>query len=134
MPASKLILLVDDDPDDRMLFNEAFKQVSNGFELVELKNGVELLQFLQDGHAVPKLIIMDFHMELMSGEEVLVTIKKNKQLSKIPVIVYSGSSSFIQQDPILKLGANAYVQKPNTYEKMVDVVKSMMLLFAPTAN
>ena len=134
MPVSKLILLVDDDPDDRMLFNEAFKQVNNGFELVELKNGEELMQYLNNGQPVPKLIVMDFHMELMSGEEILMSIKNNKQLSRIPVIVYSGSSSCIQQDPILKLGANAYVQKPNTYEKMVDVVKSMMLLFAPAAN
>ena len=133
MPLNNLILLVDDDPDDRMLFNEAFKQVNNGFELVELTNGEELLHYLNNGHPLPKLIVMDYHMERMSGDEVLTTIKKDKQLSKIPVIVYSGSSSSIQQDPILKLGANAYVQKPNTYEKMVDVVKSMMLLFAPAA-
>jgi CheY-like chemotaxis protein len=132
MPVSKSILLVDDDDDDRMLFSEAFKQVNNGFELVELKNGEELLQYLnQHVPPVPQLIVMDFHMELMTGEEALNSIKKNKQLYRIPVIVYSGSSSTFQQDPILRMGANAYVQKPNTYEQMVDVVKSMLLLFAP---
>ena len=132
MPVNKSILLVDDDVDDRLLFSEAFRQVNSGFELIELKNGEQLLQYLYSNvPPVPQLIVMDFHMEVVSGEEALTTIKKNKQFARIPVIVYSGSSVTFQQDPILELGANAYVQKPNTYEKMVDVVKSMMLLFAP---
>lgn len=132
MPVNKSILLVDDDADDRLLFSEAFNQVNSGFELIQLNNGKELLNYLNNNvPPVPQLIVMDFHMELVSGEEALQSIKKNKQLSRIPVIVYSGTSSTFQQDPILKLGANAYVQKPNTYEKMVDVVKSMILLFVP---
>ena len=131
MPVSKSILLVDDDPDDRLLFSEAFREVSRGYDLIELTNGEELLNYLSNKvPPIPQLIVMDFHMERVNGEEALNSIKKNKQLSRIPVIVYSGSSSSMQQDPILKLGANAYVQKPNSYEKMVEVVKSMMLLFA----
>ena len=130
MPVNKTILLVDDDEDDRMLFSEAFQELHSTHELVKLDNGAELLQYLEKKvPVIPQLIIMDFHMEMGSGEEALTAIRKNRHFCRIPVIIYSGSSGSYQQDPVLKMGANAYVQKPNTYEKTVEVVKSILLLF-----
>lgn len=130
MPVKNTILLVDDDPDDRMLFMEALEGLNSDHEVVELKNAVELLNWLdKQNPQIPRMIVMDYHMEMMNGEEALKAIKKNKLYSKIPVIVYSGSSQSYKLEPVLKWGANAYVQKPSSYDETVEVVKSIVLLF-----
>ena len=128
MPRSEKILLVDDDQDDRLLMTEAFLETKTPLEVVELENGVKLLEYLEKEEP-PRFIVMDFHMERVSGEELLQTLKTTKQYSRIPVIVYSGSSPAIQKDPVLESGANAYVQKPGSFKEMLEIVKSMLLLF-----
>jgi len=122
------ILLVDDDQDDRLLFIEAFNESKTTLQIVQLENGMKLFEYLENESA-PRFIIMDFHMELLTGEEILTRMKKSKQYAKIPVIVYSGSSSSIQQHPVLEWGANAYVQKPNSYKETIEIVHSILQLF-----
>ena len=130
MAVNNTILLVDDDADDRMLFSAAFAEVNKDHLLIQLENGQQLLQYLDEKIPItPRLIVMDSHMQIIDGEEACRKIKNNKNYARIPVIVYSGSSSSFQQEPVLKWGANAYVQKPNTYEKTVEIVKSILLLY-----
>ncbi|HUR09990.1 MAG TPA: response regulator [Flavitalea sp.] len=130
MPVNKTILLVDDDADDRMLFTAAFTEAKTDHELIEFENGEQLFQYLDEKIPnTPRLIVMDSHMQKIDGEEACRKLKNNKNFARIPVIVYSGTSSSFQQEPVLKWGANAYVQKPSSYEKTVEIVKSILLLY-----
>ena len=124
------ILLVEDNPGDVRLTQEVLKEgkVHNKLSIVE--NGVQALSFLnkEDGYhdaPTPDLILLDLNLPKKDGREVLLEIKKDQQLRKIPVVVLTTSQA---EEDILKvydLNANCYVSKPVDLGHFIDVVKSI---------
>jgi len=124
------ILLVEDNPGDVRLTQEVLKEgkVHNNLSVVE--NGVQALSFLkkEDGYKdakTPDLILLDLNMPKKDGREVLLDIKKDKDLKKIPVIVLTTSQA---EEDILKvydLNANCFISKPVDLEQFINVVKSI---------
>ena len=124
------ILLVEDNPGDIRLTQEVLKEgkVQNQLSIVE--NGVQALSFLkkEDGYKdapTPDLILLDLNMPKKDGREVLLDIKKDKDLKKIPVVVLTTSQA---EEDILKvydLNANCYISKPVDLGQFIDVVKSI---------
>ena len=124
------ILMVEDNPADVRLAQEAFKyqKLSNPLNIV--KDGVEAIKYLRkEGRyaevARPDIILLDLNLPRMSGQEVLKTIKEDENLSTIPVVILSTSDA---EKDILKAyqsHANCYITKPVDFEKFADVVRQV---------
>jgi chemotaxis family two-component system response regulator Rcp1 len=124
------ILLVEDNPGDVRLTQEALKEGKVYNNLHWAKDGVEALEFLkrQGKHAKaprPDIILLDLNLPKKDGREVLAQIKKDSELKQIPVVVLTTSEA---EEDVLKsyeLHANCYVTKPVDLEKFIHVVQSI---------
>ena len=120
------VLLSDDDADDKMLFEEAIKEVSPSAELSSVENGKDLLQRLQE-NAVPNMIFLDLNMPGKSGKVCLKEIKSNPIYHGIPVIMYSTSNNKEDIESCYQNGADLYVVKPYLF---TDIVKMLRKIFS----
>lgn len=124
------ILMADDDPDDRMLAQDALSENRLANDLHFVEDGEELLDYLYkrgkyDVNNAPKpgLILLDLNMPRMDGREALRHIKNDAELKRIPVVVLTTSKA--EQDIIRSydLGVNSFISKPVTFEELVDVTR-----------
>lgn len=126
-----VILMADDDPDDRLLTQEAFKEAHLANELHFVEDGIQLLDYLyqrrnySDPRKSPRpgLILLDLNMPRMDGREALKEIKKDPELRRIPVVILTTSKS---EEDIFKtydLGASSFISKPVTFERLVEIVR-----------
>ena len=127
-----VIVMADDDPDDVMLTREALEESPLLNDFRSVGDGLELLDYLQHegGFADvpaprPHLILLDLNMPRMSGLEALAKIKNNPSLKLIPVVVLTTSNT--EEDIVRSydLGAVSFVQKPVTYEEMVQAATAL---------
>jgi len=124
------ILLVDDDPADVRLTQEALKEHKVFCETAVAGDGIEALAYLRregpyTGVTRPDIILLDLNMPRKDGREVLKEIKADPQLRRIPVVILTTSQA--DQDILhsYDLGANCYITKPIDFTKFVDVVRSI---------
>ena len=124
MSASKvLVMLADDDSDDRELFEEVIAGISTAIEVVTVGDGLQLMNRLNEpGKALPAIIFLDLNMPGKSGKECLVEIKNNPKLKTIPVVIYSTSASHKDINETHGSGANLYVAKPNKFRDLTAIV------------
>lgn len=123
------VLLADDDVDDQELFEEALDHTSVPTELTTADNGQELMDHLHDTSIPnPDIIFLDINMPIKNGKECLEEIKSDDDLKDIPCVVYSTSNSEDDINDTYKTGANLYVTKPNSFSKMVSVLKQIFTL------
>ena len=121
------ILLVDDDPDCRMLIREAIGQSKVSNLVYEVPNGEEALDFVfQRGRYVnaprPGLIYLDIEMPGMSGQDVLRQVKNDADLRDIPVVMMTGVADEQQMHEAAVNGANSYTLKPANAEQFLRTV------------
>ncbi len=130
---SIVILMADDDPDARLMAEEALEESRLKNELYLVKDGEELMDFLhrrnnyRDPESSPRpgIILLDLNMPRKDGREALREIKSEPSLRSIPVIVLTTSKA---EEDILRtynLGANSFITKPITFEGLVEVLKKM---------
>lgn len=94
----KTIFLIDDDPDDREIFQEILEQEHPSIAFQQSENGSDALAKLKSGDfAKPDVIFLDLNMPIMDGRAFLQQVKKETALQDIPVIIYSTSSSDIDK-------------------------------------
>ena len=125
------ILIADDDPDDRMLLQDAFKESRLANDLRFVEDGKQLLaylrreeEFAKPGNApFPGLILLDLNMPKMDGREALKIIKADAALRCIPVVVLTTSSAEEDIFRTYGLGVSSFISKPVTFEGLVNVVK-----------
>jgi len=127
------ILIVDDDPDDRLLAQEAFEETDMTQNLRFVADGEELLEYLHnrevlpDGTSVaplPSLILLDLNMPRRDGREVLREIKNDPRLRYIPIIILSTSDTDADIWQSYQLGASSYITKPTTFEGFINFIKN----------
>jgi CheY-like chemotaxis protein len=107
------ILLADDDKEDRTDFIEAFETLKIKTVVQTVKNGLELMQYLNEPSAViPHLLFLDLNMHKKSGLECLIEIKQLEKLKSLTVVIYSTSSSEKDIEDTFLNGANVYLKKP----------------------
>ena len=127
-----IILMADDDPDDRMLLKEALEENNLAHSLHFVENGVELLDYLyKRGRFVlektprPNLVILDLNMPKVDGREALALIKSDPNLRGIPVIVLTTSKAEQDITKAYNLGVNSFICKPVAFDELVEVAREI---------
>jgi CheY-like chemotaxis protein len=119
------VLLVEDDPGDVVLIQEAFEHNKVRNTLHVVGDGVEAMEFLRGGSARPDLILLDLNLPRKDGREVLAEVKSDPAFRSIPVVVLTTSKA---EEDILRsydLHANAYVTKPVDFNRFIEVVRQI---------
>ncbi|MGD8501364.1 MAG: response regulator, partial [Phycisphaerales bacterium] len=123
MRNSKPILLVEDDNVDVMTVKRALRDLKVTNQLVPAGDGEEAIGYLKGrGNAKPCVILLDLNMPKMNGSEFLQTVKADKELKEIPVVVLTTSNS--EQDIVksFELGAAGYMVKSVDYNKFMETI------------
>jgi CheY-like chemotaxis protein len=121
---SRYIIFADDDADDLELITGFFKQYNRNINVLEFKDGREVLKFLDDFalNAMPLLIVLDINMPRLNGKETLAAIRNHPRYQYIPVVVYTTSINKADEDYCRQLGAS-WVSKSSTIEGVKQVAK-----------
>jgi two-component system, chemotaxis family, response regulator Rcp1 len=122
------ILMVDDNPGDVRLTEEALKEATVGNRLHVARDGVEALAYLRredgfEGASRPDLILLDLNLPRKDGRAVLAELKRDPELKWIPVVVLTTSEASVDILKAYELQANAYVTKPVDLERFLDVIR-----------
>lgn len=118
-----LIYLVDDDNEDRMLFKEALNEIDMPVIIKDFDNGVSLINtLLQVENVLPDAIFLDLNMPLMTGEECIDDIRNEAVFSEIPIIIYSNYVDDSMAYRLKNKGANGYLMKPNSFDKLKNLL------------
>jgi CheY-like chemotaxis protein len=128
-----LILIADDDEDDRMFTKEAFDENFKEKEIRFVNDGVDLLDYLRRRNKYsdpassprPSIILLDLNMPKMDGREALREIKSDPKLRTIPVVILTTSRA--EQD-VLKtydMGVNCFITKPVSFTAFVEVTRTI---------
>jgi CheY-like chemotaxis protein len=127
MSAPFLLLLVDDDADDREIFLTALGRLEDK-EIVchTASNGPEALSRLSNGELTPGLIFLDMNMPMMNGQQVLQKLKGHEKLKDIPVIVLTTASDPYTRAEANKLGATQFYSKPNRMSEWSTMLQSAL--------
>lgn len=120
------ILLIDDDVDDQEIFLSATSEISGNINCLALTDASEALKKLEAKDLSPEVIFLDLNMPIMTGEEFLIQIKKNDQLSNIPIIIFSTSSHPKTIKVMKDLGAYDFVSKPDKFDKLINILKPFL--------
>lgn len=128
-----IILIADDDEDDRMLAREALRESRLANELHFVENGEELLDYLfrRGKYSVmvhaprPGVILLDLNMPKMGGREALQAIKADPSLRQIPVIILTTSKAEEDIYRSYDLGANSFITKPVMFDSLVAVMRDL---------
>ena len=134
MNSEKLtILLVEDDPNDVMLLERAFKKanIMNPIQVVD--NGEDAQAYLlgadkfsdRKKYPMPEVILLDLKLPRKSGLEVLAWLKHQPNLKRIPVIVLTSSAEKRDINRAYELGVNSYLTKPVEFEDLLEMVKNI---------
>jgi len=131
----KVILLIEDNPDDVLLTQRAFNKSNILNELIVVNNGEEALDYLfckgkykdRDFNELPELILLDLKMPKMDGLDVLKRIREDNRVKHLPVVILTTSK---EENDIIRsycLGANSYITKPVDFDQFVEAVKQLGL-------
>jgi chemotaxis family two-component system response regulator Rcp1 len=124
------LLLVEDNPGDVRLTEEAFRRVNDSVRLHVAADGVEAMSFLKRAGAYarvprPVLILLDLNLPKLDGREVLSLIKADEQLKTIPVLVLTMSDAPADVRNSYQAQANCYLKKPLSLEEFQDLILSV---------
>jgi two-component system, response regulator len=131
----KVILLVEDNPDDEALTLRALTKNNIKNEVVVAHDGAEALDYLfgegaysgRDIRVVPQVILLDLKLPKVDGFEVLRKLRADERTKRLPVVILTSSNE--EQDRIsgYDLGANSYVRKPVEFPKFIEAVRQLGL-------
>ncbi len=130
---SILILMADDDEDDRLMAKEAFDEARLINEMDFVKDGVDLMDYLYrreqyeelKDKPLPGLILLDLNMPRKDGREALKEIKADRRLQLIPIVVLTTSKA---EEDVLRtygLGVSSFITKPVTFAGLVEIMNSL---------
>jgi two-component system response regulator len=128
-----LILMAEDDADDRLLVKEALEESRVLNELRFVEDGEELLDYLRkqgryagEGESPrPGLVLLDLNMPRKDGREALREIKADPDLRRIPIVVMTTSKAEEDIFRSYDSGASSYITKPVTFDRLVELMKTL---------
>lgn len=119
------ILLVDDDSDDQVLFQEVIQEINPEVTIETAGDGEDAIQKLLSGNKKPDLMLLDINMPRMNGRDCLKYIRSNGSLCDLSVVVISTSISKADESLFSMLNA-PYMRKPHDYESLVQQLRSCL--------
>ena len=129
---NKVILLVEDNPDDVFLTLRALKKNNITNEVVIARDGVEALEYLlgsgsQNGHCqeMPAITLLDLKLPRLNGLEVLKRIRADQRIKLMPVVVLTASCEDSDIIGSYTHGCNAYIRKPIDFERFCETIKQI---------
>jgi two-component system response regulator len=130
----KVILLVEDNPDDVELTLRAFRQNNIANKMIIARDGVEAIDYLMgtgkegtNEKAIPVLILLDLKLPKINGLEVLKRIRSNETTRLIPVVILTSSIEETDVNAGYIAGANSYIRKPVDFRDFAEVIKLLGL-------
>jgi two-component system, response regulator len=124
-----VILVAEDDPDDRFLIEQAFHAGDLSSNLFFVRDGEELLDYLfgrqqysANGPIIPMCLLLDLKMPRKDGREALFEIRQNPDYANLPILILSTSDSEYDKQYCAKLGVYDYVTKPDSYTGLLSLV------------
>lgn len=125
-----MVLLVEDNPADIRLVEEAFKESEINTKLLIFKDGVEAMEFLKrcekhEDAPIPDLILLDLNLPRKNGREFLKEIKENDNLKQIPVVILTTSSTEEDIHETYAHHANSYIVKPANVGRFIETMKNL---------
>jgi two-component system response regulator len=133
MTRSRLILLVEDNPDDVMLTLRAFEESQVTSEIVVAPDGEDALDFLfargrhagRDVTRVPDVVLLDLNLPKVDGLEVLQTVRADPRTRRLPIVILTSSREQRDLVATYDLGANSYVQKPVDFDEFLTAARQI---------
>ena len=131
----KVILLVEDNPDDEVLTIRALKKNNVTNELVVARDGVDALDYLfgtgryagRDTALTPALMLLDLKLPKLEGLEVLRRLRADDRTRRVPVVVLTSSKEERDLIESYNLGANSYIRKPVDFNQFTEAVRQLGL-------
>jgi two-component system, response regulator len=132
---SKVILLVEDNPDDELFTMRALRKNNFQHQVVVAHDGAEALDYLHGtgGHSgrdptdVPSLVLLDLNLPKIDGLEVLRRLRADPRTRRVPVVILTSSNERRDVTTGYDLGANSYVRKPVEFGEFADAVRQLGL-------
>lgn len=139
---TRTILVVDDDPADQFLVQEAMKSSNLNCNLRLVSDGDEALDYLfgrgrygdRTRAPRPDLILLDLNMPRFSGRQVARAIKNNPYLKKIPLVVLTTSSQEEDIEELYAIGVNSYLQKPTNFDEFTAALRDLSSFWLERAS
>lgn len=133
MENRKVILLVEDNPDDEMLAMRALKKSNIANEIVVARDGVEALDYLfgtgiyndRDTSVMPQIVLLDLKLPKVDGLEVLRRIRADKRTKRLPVAILTSSKEERDVVSSYDLGANSYIRKPVDFDQFAESIRQL---------
>ena len=131
----KVILLVEDNPDDELLAIRAMKKNNIMNEVVVARDGVEALDYLfgtgiyagRDMSVMPQVILLDLKLPKIDGLEVLRRLRDDERTKLLPVVILTSSKEELDLTTSYSLGANSYIRKPVDFVQFTEAIKQLGL-------
>ena len=131
----KLILLVEDNPDDEILTLRALKKANVANRIEVVRDGAEALDFVfgggryagRDTSDTPQLMLLDLKLPKVSGLQVLERIRSDERTRRIPVVILTSSTEEVDIKTGYDLHANSFVSKPVNFQEFSEVVQRLGL-------
>jgi len=131
----KVILLVEDNPDDVELTLRALKKHNITNDVIVASDGVQALDWLfctgefrdRSPCEAPTVVLLDLKLPKMDGFEVLEKIRSNEKTKYLPVVILTSSKEDVDRINGYKLGANSFVQKPVDFTQFTEAVRRLGL-------
>jgi two-component system response regulator len=132
---TKIILLVEDNPDDVQLTLRALRKSNIMNNVVVAKDGIEALDYLfgtgayagRDPQLLPQVMLLDLKMPKLDGLEVLQRVRADERTKLLPVVVLTTSNEDRDRVESYKLGANSYIRKPVDFTQFLAAVQQLGL-------
>jgi len=132
---NKIILLVEDNPDDVQLTLRALKKSKIMNEVVVAQDGVEALEYLfgtgkyagRDTKVLPQVALLDLKLPRMDGHEVLQRIRNDERTKLLPVVILTTSSEDRDRIESYTVGANSYIRKPVDFNQFAEAINQLGL-------
>jgi DNA-binding response OmpR family regulator len=127
----KIILLIEDNPDDEELTLRAFRKNNILNEVIVARDGQQALDYFFGADAsenpVPAVVLLDLKLPKIDGLEVLRRIRANDQMRLLPIVILTSSKE--EQDIVsgYRLGANSYIRKPVDFSQFMDAIRQLGL-------
>ena len=141
MKPARAILLVEDNPADVKITQRALRESGVPVELIVVRDGQEAVDYLlrqgryagHEDRVMPDLVLLDLNLPRLDGRDVLARLRATEQFRSVPVVVLSTSRRLEEVHDLYAAGANTYIEKPQDFNRFVEVLQIIQRYWLDTA-